>query len=290
LPLKQKNDAALMKLSLSNLQYAALKPRASWLKVIFIAQLLMLLAVGAYADEEQPDVENQLQAEDEPKNPDPLGFINRPIYRFNDVADRFVLRPAGKGYNFVVPQVARTGIGNFFDNITYPVTIVNTLLQGKGAQAWDDTLRFIINSTFGIFGFRDLATGQGLPLHNEDFGQTFASWGIPPGPYIVLPLLGPSTVRDGIGILGNVQVNPLIQMNNTSVRDKLLILWTVESRAALIGPDKAVQEAFDPYIFLRDAYLQNREFLIQDKDIGGADSDAELDEYFEDFEEYEDDY
>ena len=160
-----------MKLSLNNLQYAALKPRASWLKVIFIAQLLMLLAAGAYADEGQPDVddqpkvEDQLQAEDEdePKNPDPLGFINRPIYRFNDVADRFVLRPAGKGYNFIVPQVARTGIGNFFDNITYPVTIVNTLLQGKGAQAWDDTLRFLINSTFGIFGFRDLANRPGPP-------------------------------------------------------------------------------------------------------------------------------
>lgn len=285
-----------MKLALINLRYAARRLPAGRLTVILIAQMLVLLAPGAYADEEQPDVagqpeaEEQLQAEDAPRNPDPLGFINRPIYRFNDVADRFVLRPAGKGYNFIVPQVARTGIGNFFDNITYPVTIVNALLQGKGAQAWDDTLRFLINSTFGIFGFRDLATGQGLPLHNEDFGQTFASWGIPSGPFIVLPLLGPSTVRDGIGILGNVQVNPLIQMNNTSVRDKLLILWAVESRAALIGPDKAVREAFDPYILVRDAYLQNREFLIQDKDVGGGDSDAELDEYFEDFEEYEDDY
>lgn len=266
-----------MKLAINNLQPTVSRRLAACMQVILLLQITTLLPTGAWADEEQP------------KNVDPLEVINRPIYRLNDVADRYVLRPAGKGYNFVVPQVARTGIGNFFDNITYPVTIVNDLLQGKGAQAWDDTLRFFINSTFGIFGLMDLATGQGLPAHNEDFGQTFATWGIPSGPYIVLPLLGPSTVRDGIGILGNVQVNPLVQMDNSSVRDKLLILWTVETRASLIGPDKAVQEAFDPYIFLRDAYLQNREFLIEDKDSGG-DSDAELEEYFEDFEEYEDDY
>jgi len=225
--------------------------------------------------------------EDQPKNVDPLEPINRPIYKFNDIADRFVLRPAGKGYNFVVPKVARTGIGNFFDNITYPVTIVNDLLQGKGAQAWDDTLRFFINSTFGVLGFMDLATGQGLVKHDEDFGQTFAHWGIPSGPYIVLPLLGPSTFRDGAGILGNIQVNPLVQMDNSSVRDKLLILWAIETRAALIGPDKVVREAYDPYIFVRDAYLQNREFLIEDKD---SNSDAADEEYFEELEEFEEDF
>ena len=230
----------------------------------------------------------KVYAEEEPrKNVDPLEAINRPIYHFNDFADRYVLRPAGKGYNFVVPRVARTGIANFFDNITYPVTIVNDVLQGKGAQAWDDTLRFFINSTFGVFGFMDLATGQGLVRHDEDFGQTFATWGIPSGPYIVLPLLGPSTIRDGIGILGNVQVNPLVQYDNSSVRDKLLILWTVETRAALIGPDEAMREAFDPYIFLRDAYLQNRQFLIEDKDSNGEES---TDEYFEDFEEYDEEF
>jgi len=137
---------------------------------LLIFQLAVLLTTGAYADEAQP------------KNPDPLEIINRPIYHLNDFADRYVLRPAGKGYNFVVPQRARTGIGNFFDNITYPVTIVNDVLQGKGAQAWDDTLRFFINSTFGLLGFMDLATDQGLVRHDEDFGQTFATWGVPSGP------------------------------------------------------------------------------------------------------------
>jgi len=217
------------------------------------------------------------------KKIDPFEPINRPIYAFNDGFDRFLLRPLGKGYNYVLPQTARNGVGNFYDNISYPVTIVNGVLQGKFSQAGWDTLRFLMNSTFGILGFMDLATSQGLERHNEDFGQTFARWGIPQGPYIVIPLLGPSTVRDGIGIFGNVRVNPLVQMSNTSVRDKLLILWAIESRAALIGPDETVRDAFDPYLFVRDAYLQNRKFLIND-------SETPEEEFFEDFDDFDEDF
>jgi phospholipid-binding lipoprotein MlaA len=216
--------------------------------------------------------------ESERQNIDPFEAINRPIYKFNDITDKFLLRPLGKGYNFITPRPVRTGIGNFYDNITYPVTIVNSLLQGKGTQAIYDLNRFLFNSVFGVLGFVDVASSRGFPRHDEDFGQTFAKWGIPQGPYIVIPLLGPSTVRDGIGILGNVRVNPLIQMDNRSVRDKLLILWTIETRAALIGPDELVQDAFDPYLFVRDAYLQNRQFLIND-------SSTPTEEFFEDFEE-----
>jgi len=216
--------------------------------------------------------------ESERQNIDPFEAINRPIYKFNDITDKFLLRPLGKGYNFITPRPVRTGIGNFYDNITYPVTIVNSLLQGKGTQAIYDLNRFLFNSVFGVLGFVDVASSRGFPRHDEDFGQTFAKWGIPQGPYIVIPLLGPSTVRDGIGILGNVRVNPLIQMDNSSVRDKLLILWTIETRAALIGPDELVQDAFDPYLFVRDAYLQNRQFLIND-------SSTPTEEFFEDFEE-----
>jgi phospholipid-binding lipoprotein MlaA len=209
------------------------------------------------------------------KNIDPFEAINRPIYKFNDVTDRYLLRPLGQGYNAILPQTARKGVGNFYDNLTYPVTIVSGLFQGKLAQAGSDTMRFLLNSTFGVFGFMDVASRGGLERHDEDFGQTFAKWGIPQGPYIVIPLLGPSTVRDGIGIFANVQVNPLVQMSNTSVRDKLLILWYVESRAALIGPDEVIQDAFDPYLFVRDAYLQNRQFLIND-------SNTPTDEFFDD--------
>jgi len=223
------------------------------------------------------------------KNVDPFEPINRPIYKFNDITDRYLLRPLGQGYNFILPQTARNGVGNFYDNLTYPVTIVSGLFQGKVAQAGSDTLRFLLNSTFGIFGFIDVATPGGLERHDEDFGQTFAKWGIPQGPYIVIPLLGPSTVRDGIGIFANVQVNPLVQMSNTSVRDKLLILWYIESRAALIGPDEIIQDAFDPYLFVRDAYLQNRQFLINDSKTPTNDFfEDDFEDEFED--EFEDDF
>jgi phospholipid-binding lipoprotein MlaA len=215
------------------------------------------------------------------KNIDPFEPINRPIYKFNDITDRYLLRPLGQGYNFILPQPVRNGVGNFYDNITYPVTIVNGFLQGKFEQGTRDTVRFIANSTFGILGFFDVASRGDLERHDEDLGQTFARWGIPQGPYIVIPLLGPSTVRDGIGIFGNVQVNPLIQMSNTSVRDKLLILWYIESRAALIGPDEVIRDAFDPYLFIRDAYLQNRQFLIND-------STTPVDDFFED--DFEDEF
>jgi phospholipid-binding lipoprotein MlaA len=219
------------------------------------------------------------------KNIDPFERINRPIYKFNDLTDRYLLRPVGQGYNAILPKPVRTGVGNFYDNLTYPVTIVSGLFQGKLEQATRDTVRLLVNSTFGILGFVDVASTGGLPRNDEDFGQTFAKWGIPQGPYIVIPLLGPSTVRDGIGIFANVQVNPLVQMSNSSVRDKLLILWYIEARAALIGPDEVVRDAFDPYLFVRDAYLQNRQFLIND-------STTSADEFFDDGfgDEFEDEF
>jgi len=216
---------------------------------------------------------------DDDTNIDPLEPLNRTVYAFNDGLDRFVLRPAGKGYNAVLPQPVRNGIGNFFDHWTYPVTIVNGFLQGKLGQGTEDLVRFAVNTTFGGLGLFDVASKGGMEMHNEDFGLTFASWGIGQGPYIVIPVLGPATARSGIGILANVQVNPVVQLENSSVRDKLLILWFLESRAALIGPDEVVQDAYDPYLFLRDAYLQNRAYL---RGEGKVD-----DEFFEaDFEDF----
>jgi phospholipid-binding lipoprotein MlaA len=215
------------------------------------------------------------QATEKAPNPDPFEPVNRQIYRFNDTADRFVLRPVGKGYNFITPRPVRTGVSNFFDNVTYPITIVNDFLQGKVGQGFEDTGRFVVNTTLGILGLFDVATEMGLQQHEEDFGQTFAKWGLPAGPYLVIPLFGPRTVRSGIGNLADIQVNPLMQYNNTSVRDKLLLLWAVETRAALIGPDELVFEAFDPYLFVRDAYLQNREYMATDGESAGTDADFE---------------
>jgi len=218
-------------------------------------------------------------AEADNNNVDPLEPVNRKIYAFNDTVDRYFFRPVGKGYNFVLPQPVRNGVGNFFDHWTYPVTIVNGFLQGKFRQGTEDTVRFVFNTTFGLLGLFDPATKGGLPKHTEDFGLTFARWGIPQGPYVVIPLLGPYTSRSGIGILGNIQVNPVVQLDNSSARTKLIIAWFIESRAALIGPDETVQDAYDPYLFMRDAYLQNRDYLLN----GSPEDDEFFEEDFEDF-------
>lgn len=237
-----------------------------------LSLILSALLAPALAAAQEP------AAEDTP-NIDPFEPINRGIYRFNDVADKYVFRPVAKGYNFILPQPARTGVANFFDNWTYPVTIVNGFLQGKFDQGVRDTTRFVFNSTFGVFGLFDVATAGGLPENHEDFGLTFGHWGVPQGPYVVIPILGPATARSGVGILANVQVNPVVQMENSSVRDKLLILWFIETRAALVGPDETINDAFDPYLFVRDAYLQNRRYLLE----GAPAEDSFFDEDFEDF-------
>jgi len=222
------------------------------------------------------------EEEDDRRNLDPLEPVNRVIFTFNDTADRYVIRPVAKGYNVVVPKPVRTGIGNFFNNWTYPITIVNSFLQGKFKQGASDTGRFLVNSTIGLLGIFDPATKMNLPEHDEDFGQTFARWGVPQGPYIVIPILGPATFRSGVGLLADTQVNPVTQLNDSSIRAKLVIAWFIESRAALIGPDEALRDAFDPYLFMRDAYLQNRDYLINDK----SENDGTFEEEFEDFEDF----
>jgi phospholipid-binding lipoprotein MlaA len=195
------------------------------------------------------------------RNVDPLEAINRPIYRFNELTDRFLVRPVAKGYDFVMPRPARTGVSNFLDNLRYPVVIINGFLQGKFNQGIADTGRLLINSTIGIAGLFDPATGLGLEAHEEDFGLTLARWGVAEGPYIMVPLIGPRTFRSGAGTLADIQVNPIVAMNNSSARGKIVGLWVIDTRAGLLPIDKQIEEAFDPYLFVRDAYLQNRKFL-----------------------------
>ena len=212
---------------------------------------------------------------------DPFEKINRPIYQFNNGLDTVILRPVAKGYSAVTPEGFRSKVTNFFDNLSYPVDIVNAFLQGKIEQGFKDTGRFALNSTLGLAGFLDPATLVGLPEHEEDFGQTFSVWGIPQGPYIVLPLLGPSTVASGIGIYPNTQVNPITVWPQSSVRSKLFIGWTIESREALLAVDDTVRESFDPYLFVRDAYLQNRQYLIFDGNPPASAFDDEFDAAFD---------
>ncbi len=223
---------------------------------------------------------------DKERNPDPFEVINRPIFSFNNLADKYVLRPVAVGYDFIVPKPARKGVSNFLNNLNYPVVILNSFLQGKFKQGASDTGRFLVNSTVGLGGIFDPATPLGMEAHEDGFGLTLGHWGLPEGPYIVVPLFGPRTVRSGVGTLANIQVDPMIQMDNTSVRDKILILWTVDSRANLLPVDSTIQDAYDPYLFVRDAYLQNRKFLLEN-DNKGSDPDS-LDDGFED--DFEDDF
>jgi phospholipid-binding lipoprotein MlaA len=215
---------------------------------------------------------------------DPFEKINRPIYMLNAGLDTYLLRPLAVGYEFITPQFFRTGVSNFFDNLTYPVTMVNSFLQGKLLQGTQDTGRFLLNSTVGLAGVLDPASAVGLRYNDEDFGQTFSVWGIPQGPYLVLPLLGPSTVTSGIGLLPDSLVNPLLQWPSSSVRSKLVIGWTIESRQTLLAIDAAVRESFDPYLFIRESYLQNRRFLIHDGNLPDGGFDDEFNSDFDDLE------
>ena len=215
-------------------------------------------------------------------NTDPLEPINRPIYKFNEGFDRFLLRPLATGYKKITPSPVRTGVANFYDNFRYPVVIFNSFLQAKFVQGFSDVGRFVVNSTVGVLGFLDPATDAGLPDSRVDFGQTLARWGVPSGPYIVLPILGPSTIRDGTGTLVDfLWLNPVWNIDNHRVRAWTLAIWFIQQRASLLLVSEQIDEAFDPYLFVKEGYLQNREYLIYD---GNPPQDEE---YFEDFEDEE---
>lgn len=213
---------------------------------------------------------------------DPAEAVNRGVFAFNQAADRVLLRPIAKGYRTVLPAPAEKGISNFFDNLTTPASIVNNALQGKPRATGTETLRLLINSTAGIGGLFDVAKQAGLSAQREDLGQTFARWGFGPGPYVMLPFLGPATLRDTVGRFGDRALHPLTHYDNTSIRDKLVVLEIVEARAGVLSFDQALEEAIDPYLFLRDAYLQRRDFLIFD-----GEPPEDLDDDYEDFSEEE---
>lgn len=208
---------------------------------------------------------------------DPLEGYNRAMYKFNDGVDRYVVKPVAKGYDAVTPAPVQKGIGNFFSNLDDVVVIVNDLLQFKLKQAAADTGRFIINSTLGLFGLIDWATDMGLEKHNEDFGQTLGYWGVPSGPYIILPFLGPSTIRDTGGLYADTNyLDPIYnewqdggfpppERENGNAVWGLTTLKVVDTRAKLLKIGNIVDEAsLDPYVFLREAYLQRRKNLVFD--------------------------
>lgn len=197
---------------------------------------------------------------------DPLEGFNRAMYSFNDKFDRYLLKPVAKGYRAITPQPVRRGISNFFSNLHDPGIMLNNLLQGKPKQAGSDLGRFLVNSTLGIAGLFDVASKMGMEKHNEDFGQTLGKWGVGEGPYLVLPFLGSSSVRDGAALPVDWETYPPNHMEETSTRDKMLVVEVVDKRAQYLEAGDILDQAAgqDPYIFVREAYRQRRVNQIYD--------------------------
>jgi phospholipid-binding lipoprotein MlaA len=192
------------------------------------------------------------------------GF-NRGVYKFNDTVDRATLKPAARAYKKVTPQWMRTGVGNFFANLEYPGVAINQFLQGKGKLGLRDTGRFLLNTVLGVGGLFDVATAVGLEANDEDFGQTLAVWGVRSGPFITLPLLGPSTVRDAPSSIMEAFLDPLSYAEIPWEAEwGQRALNAVHSRAELLTLEPTLERAYDPYAFIRDAWLQRREFEIFD--------------------------
>ncbi|MFT5610252.1 MAG: phospholipid-binding lipoprotein MlaA [Polaribacter sp.] len=191
---------------------------------------------------------------------DPFERINRTVFAFNDKADKLVLKPAAKGYNYVLPKPVKKGVNNFFGNLQEPASVVNNLLQGKFDRALASTFRFTVNSTIGVLGLLDVAKALAVEPAREDFGQTMAAWGVGPGPYIMLPLLGPSNLRDGIGRFSEsalyYPINKISESNSAQL--SLSLTNVVSGRVGLLGTDELLDSQLDPYAFLKQAFEQQR--------------------------------
>ncbi|MGH8433860.1 MAG: MlaA family lipoprotein [Pseudomonas sp.] len=214
----------------------------------FVCASLALLPVAAQAAEE-----------------DPWEGFNRAMFSFNDTLDTYALKPLAQGYQAVTPEFLEDGIHNVFNNVGDVGNLANDLLQGKVQDAGVDTSRLIFNTTFGLLGFFDVANQMGLQRNDEDFGQTFGAWGLGSGPYLVLPLLGPSTVRDATGKIPDSFLEPYPYINDVPVRNVTRAVDVVDTRASLLSAEKLISG--DKYSFIRNAFLQNREFKVKDGQV-----------------------
>ena len=196
---------------------------------------------------------------------DPYENFNRRIHNFNMSADKRVLKPIAQGYRWVLPDPVERGIANVFSNLDDPQVAINQILQGKLALGISDLGRFVVNSTLGIGGIFDVATGMGMPKHVEDFGQTFARWGFESGAYLVVPFWGPSSPRNGIGDMVGSYAFPPRYVDHVPTRNTLYGVSVLNRRAALLDVEEIVSG--DRYSFIRDAYLQRRDYLINDGEV-----------------------
>jgi len=213
-------------------------------------------------------VASATMAEDAQTN-DPLEGFNRAMFAFNDTVDTYALKPIAKGYRFVTPDIIEKGVSNFFDNLGEVSNVVNNSLQGKFSDAGNDALRFAINSTVGVLGLVDVASEFDLPEHDEDFGQTLGVWGVESGPYIVLPLLGPTTARDGAGLVADYFTDPVNYIDDNGDRNAVTLVRLVDTRSRLLVSESLISG--DKYTFIRDAYLQRRDFAVSDGEVDSYD-------------------
>ncbi|WP_417580343.1 VacJ family lipoprotein [Nitrincola sp.] len=193
---------------------------------------------------------------------DPWEGFNRTMFTFNDGLDRAIIKPVTQGYRYVTPEIAQTGVNNFFENLRDVRTLFNNLLQGKVHNALEDFARITYNTTFGLGGVIDVATPLGMAKNDEDFGQTLGYWGVSSGPYVVLPLFGPSTVRDTAGMVPDWYLDPVVYVDDRGTRNSLQALRLLDTRSQLLDAERIISG--DRYSFIRDAYLQRREYLIND--------------------------
>jgi len=203
---------------------------------------------------------------------DPWEATNMRVYQFNKLVDGWFLRPVAVAYNNGVPAIVRQGVGNFFSNIDDVNVLANNVLQLKLQDAVTDSGRLLINTTVGIVGIIDVASSVGLAKNEEDFGQTFGRWGVGAGPYVVLPFFGPSSVRDSFGLVLDTLFNPIQYHKDESTRHSLIALGLLDDRASVLSMENLISG--DEYLFVREAYLQQREYLVND----GA--------YVDDFDDY----
>ncbi|MGQ9426679.1 MlaA family lipoprotein [Gilvimarinus sp. F26214L] len=234
------------------------------------------LALPAWGQEEEPV-------------PDPWEGFNRKVFAFNETADRWVLKPVAQGYVKITPDPVEQGVSNFFGNLLEVRNVLNDILQWKWKQAGNDTGRFLINSTLGLAGIFDVARHMNLPKsEGEDFGQTLATWGVQSGPYVVLPFLGPSTIRDAGALPVDWVTNPIDEVDHTATRNSLWAMNFLDTRAGLLEAEALVSG--DRYSFFREAFLQRRGYLINDGQV--EDDFGDFDDFGDDYEsdyEYDDD-
>jgi phospholipid-binding lipoprotein MlaA len=209
---------------------------------------------------------------------DPWEGYNRKVFAFNEGVDK-VFRPIAVAYDKITPDPLQRGVGNFFRNLDAPVTYVNQVLQGKFKESLSTLGRFLANSTFGLFGFFDIASQMGIPFYNEDLGQTMASWGYEDSRYMMIPFFGPSTFRDGTGRLADSFYHPVGAALHGYGEWGLLIFRGIDRRAMYLDQDAELNDAYDPYVLMRDVWWQNRQYQIYDGDPPMMDYDLYLEDY-----------